>query len=170
MRKGHQHSTRLHDPPGAFFLAPPGRYPGRIAAPSPVSSQTRRHAAFPNAIVTITEQTSTTPCSAATDDAGHYAVPKVVPGLYTLVVEASGFKKYERIDIGVAPQQCATIDDLLGVGDVTETVSVTPGAAPIETDSADTGMIIASTDIQELPFNDRNLFDLSAADARRDSR
>ena len=60
-----------------------------------------------------------------------------MPGTYTVKVEAPGFKKYKQINIGVAIQQCITIDDLVEVGHINETVTVTAQAAVLQTDNAD---------------------------------
>jgi hypothetical protein len=50
-------------------------------------------AVVPNAKVTIRSEATGEGHTVTTDGAGHYTVPSLLPGLYTMVAEVSGFKK-----------------------------------------------------------------------------
>jgi len=54
--------------------------------------------------------------SIETNDSGDYAAPNLPPGLYTVIVEASGFKKVERAQIRLEVAKDARIDIALPAG------------------------------------------------------
>jgi protocatechuate 3,4-dioxygenase beta subunit len=63
--------------------------------------------------------------SAVTDDDGRYQIDKLVPGIYSLAIQATGFnrKRIEGIDLVHAPP--AVTDITLSAGSASETVMVT---------------------------------------------
>ena len=54
--------------------------------------------AVPNAKITLKNQATGLTREATTNESGVYAIPTVPPGMYTLSVEATGFKKFETKD------------------------------------------------------------------------
>src|SRR5947209_5575963 len=56
-------------------------------------------AVIPNATVTITNSATGVSRTVTTNQAGAYNAPQMQIGNYSLTVEASGFKKYERTGI-----------------------------------------------------------------------
>jgi trimeric autotransporter adhesin len=61
--------------------------------------------------------------TAVTNAAGEYAYVAVEPGTYTVRAALSGFKTYERKGLTIATQQFITLDLVLEVGAVEETVT-----------------------------------------------
>src|SRR5712692_7342472 len=59
---------------------------------------------------------------AATNDSGYYAITNIPAGLYTIVVEAPGFQRYESRDNKLDPSAVLAIDVALTVGSANETV------------------------------------------------
>jgi len=73
---------------------------------------------------------------------GDYEFLQVVPGLYRVVVEASGFKRYEANDLQLQVNNPATVNIVLEVGGTTQTVAVTAEAPLLNT--TDAGEAVAS--------------------------
>ena len=59
-------------------------------------------AVVPNAKVTITEINTNVIHSGQTNESGNYLFPNLPPGMYSVAVEAKGFKKETRKDISAA--------------------------------------------------------------------
>ena len=93
--------------------------------------------AIPNAKITLKNQANGTR-EATTNESG-LLDPTVPPGMYTLTVEAAGFKKYESKDNKVDPSVPANISAALSVGALTETVEVTATATQLQTESGALG-------------------------------
>src|SRR5687768_1032294 len=95
--------------------------------------------AIPSAAVTVTDVERNLPHTTATDTAGRYILPSLPPGMYSLTVEAAGFRKYTQPAFALAVQQQATINVELAVGDVTTAVEVAASAPLINTTAATLG-------------------------------
>src|SRR6185503_15133715 len=86
----------------------------------------------------------------------------LIPGTYTVKVEASGFQVMVRSNIELQVQQMARIDFLLAVGVTSQTVEVSGAVALLNTDDATLGTVIEQKRITDLPLNGRNFFSLVA--------
>ncbi|HVY95103.1 MAG TPA: TonB-dependent receptor [Bryobacteraceae bacterium] len=115
---------------------------------------------IPNASVTMTEDTTKTPHATQTDSDGHYVVPNLPPGPYTLNVKAPGFKDYRQTGIVLEVAHNIAINVSMSVGSVTETIEVTANADMVETKDSAIAQVMDPTKITELPLNGRNLTQL----------
>src|SRR5262245_4383958 len=95
---------------------------------------------------------------AVTNEEGNYKAPFLRPGVYSLSVEVTGFKKYVQDSITLNISQVATIDITLEAGNIAEQVVVTAQAPLIEAANADRGGIVDRQRVVELPLNARNPF------------
>src|SRR5437868_5961412 len=68
-----------------------------------------------------------------TNEAGEYVAPNLPPGDYKISVDATGFRKVERLGIRLEVAKDARIDFQLQPGSETEQVTVTAEAPLIET-------------------------------------
>ena len=95
------------------------------------------------------------------DDNGFYLVPSLPAGRYTISTAPGGFKKTvaEAVDLHVAENKVVNLD--LQVGQVSETVTVSSDAAPVETRSGGLGSLISEKQVTELPLNGRNYAQLA---------
>lgn len=95
------------------------------------------------------------------DDNGFYLVASLPAGTYTISTAPSGFKKTvaSAVDLHVSENKVVNLD--LQVGQVTETVTVTSEAAPVETRSGGLGSLISQKQVTELPLNGRNYAQLA---------
>ncbi len=91
---------------------------------------------------------------------GEYAFSLLPPGVYSLRVEQSGFKKSKhRITIEV--NQDARVDVSLETGLLTEEIVVIGGATPLKQDGAAQGAVIDNSQVTGLPLDGRNFLELS---------
>lgn len=113
-------------------------------------------AAIPRAKIVLKNQATGLTREASTNESGNFSIPTVPPGMYTLSVEAAGFKKYESKDNKVDPSVPANISAALSVGALTETVEVTATASQLQTESGALGKVIEGKQISDIQLNGRN--------------
>jgi hypothetical protein len=97
----------------------------------------------PGAIVTLTDAATNIPVTQKTDPHGSYTFNGLRPGTFNLVVESSGFRRYERRDLTLAVSQQAVVNVSLEIGTVTSTVEVTQAAPLLDTGNAAIGTTIS---------------------------
>ena len=113
-------------------------------------------AVVPGAQVTLTDIDTGYQQSMKTDKAGIYLIKTVSAGHYTLSVAASGFASYLQNGIVINAQEYATQNVKLEVAKVGLTVTVTAGAAMIDTTTPELGMTINQQSTVDLPLNGRD--------------
>jgi hypothetical protein len=91
-----------------------------------------------------------------TTDNGEYVAPLLPVGHYSVMVEASGFKKYSQTEIVVNASDRLTVDVILQPGAVTEVVAVEATPLQVELESPALEGLISGTQVRELPLNNRN--------------
>jgi len=75
-------------------------------------------AVIPGATVTLINVARGSEQQGSTNEAGNYAYPDVIPGVYTVRVSSEGFETKETTDLQVAIGQRAAVDVELAVGQV----------------------------------------------------
>ncbi len=95
-----------------------------------------------------------------TDSEGGYSAPNLIPGSYTVRVEAPGFNSVERKDIVVEVGSDVRVDIALQPGSQAQTVTVTGEVPMIDTTSATLGQTLDNQAISDLPVNGRNYQEL----------
>src|SRR3984893_3300214 len=91
-----------------------------------------------------------------TDEAGVYNAPTLIPGTYTVRVEAKGFKKMERQNVVLEVGKEVRVDLTVQPGEQNQTVTVTESIPLVETTNATLGGTLNNADINDLPLNGRN--------------
>jgi hypothetical protein len=94
--------------------------------------------------------------------AGEYQFLNLVPGMYRVEAEQSGFKKVTREDVEVTVSGAVRADLSMQLGDVTQTVEVSAAAPLLQTENANLSQVVNSRSVQELPVNGRNILNLTA--------
>ena len=122
-------------------------------------------AVVPGATITITNKSTGAQRTVNVGESGEFSVPGLQPSTYNIKVEKTGFSTYLMTDLELKINQVARIDVKLQAGQVTETVTVTGGAALLETDTGAVGQVIDEQRVRELPLNGRNLTQLAALSA-----
>lgn len=87
----------------------------------------------------------------ATTSAGTYSFPSLLPGKYTVTVEAPGFKKYIKNEVPVLADQDNVADAQLELGGATEMIEVSAGAVQVQTSSASLTNDFDANDVSNLP-------------------
>ena len=104
-----------------------------------------------DASVTVLNGSTGVEQSATTSSAGTYSFPSILPGLYTVTVEAKSFKKFIRKDVRVLTDQDNVADAKLEIGASTEVMEVVAGAAEVETTSSTINNNFNSRDVLNVP-------------------
>ncbi|MGH9665135.1 MAG: carboxypeptidase regulatory-like domain-containing protein, partial [Bryobacteraceae bacterium] len=90
------------------------------------------------------------------DNSGHFVFTEILPGTFSLTVDASGFEKFEQQEVVVSATERVALPVTLQVGEVTETVSVNGEVAQVQTTSAEHSGLITSREMQEIPLKGRS--------------
>jgi hypothetical protein len=96
-----------------------------------------------------------------TDTSGHYVVPFLTPGSYSVSISATGFAGAKETNIKIDVAQNREVDFALKVGAISEQVEVQAAATPLDTDTSTTGQVIDTRKVLDLPLNGRNPFSLA---------
>jgi outer membrane receptor protein involved in Fe transport len=110
--------------------------------------------------VTITNVDTGVARALETNDAGDYVAPSLPPGVYKLVVEATGFKKIERTGIRLEVAKDIRLDLTMQPGSVSEVVEVTEQIPLVESTNDTLGGTFANKSINDLPLNGRDFQNL----------
>ena len=113
-------------------------------------------APVPNARVTITDQQKNTKSEVVSNESGNYQKGQLIPGIYTVEVQAPSFKRALSRDIRVDIDQAARLDVSLQIGDVAQSIDVTAAAPLLQADRAEVATNFSSEQLQNLPTLDRN--------------
>jgi len=109
-------------------------------------------AVVPKAKVQIVEQNRGLTRDSLTNDSGLYTFPNLEPGVYRVMVEATGFQRFVRDNAEVQVNSTLRVDVELRPGNVTETIEVSAAPALLQTDRADTGRTIETRQVADLPL------------------
>src|SRR5918993_5237725 len=109
-------------------------------------------AAVPGATVTATEVQTNISRTAVTNESGYYLFASLQNGTYTVAAELEGFKKVQRQNLKVDVNTTVRVNLPLEVGQMTEAVTVSAETPVLQTDRTDTGRIIESKMVAELPL------------------
>jgi hypothetical protein len=124
--------------------------------------QDKQGAAIANATVTLVDQDKETKYTSQTDSQGRFVFPQLPPGLYTLTIEGSGFKKLERKDVTLNASDKMSLGDLaLEVGTVKETIEVQAEGAVLKTESAERSDALVGEQLQNVAVNSRSYLSLT---------
>lgn len=107
---------------------------------------------IPGASVTITEVNTNIASDVQTNQDGNFVFPRLRNGVYRIEAELTGFKKAVREGIQVQVNTTIRVDLGLTVGAVAETITVVGEPPLLQTDRTDTGRIIDSIVLQEIPL------------------
>ncbi len=118
-------------------------------------------AAVAKADVILVEEKTGATRTVHTNDDGFYNVPSLPAGVYTISSAPTGFKKTIATGVELHVNENKTVNLDLQVGQVTETVTVTSDAAPVEVRSGEVSSLISEKQVTELPLNGRNYAQLA---------
>ena len=111
---------------------------------------------IPKSKVVIKNEATSQEHQTSTNDSGYYTVTNLPPSLYTVTVEAAGFKKFESTHNRLDPNTALSLDATLTVGAATETVEVSATAAVLQTESAAVQDEVSGQQVSMQELNGRN--------------
>jgi hypothetical protein len=115
----------------------------------------------PGATVSITDTQRGLARTLTTDAAGEYNAPTLIPGTYTVRVEAKGFKALDRQNVVIEVGKEVRIDLTPEPGEQTQTVTVTEQISLVDAATPTLGGTLSNAEINDLPLNGRNYQNLS---------
>src|SRR5712691_3931647 len=121
----------------------------------------QKGAVVPRAEVSIQSEGTGISRTVNSDDNGFYLANSLPAGRYTVSTAPSGFKKTVAADVDLHVTENKVVNLDLQVGQVTETVTVSSDASPVETRSGEISSLITEKQVTELPLNGRNYAQLA---------
>lgn len=119
-------------------------------------------AVIPNVTVTATEVNKGIQFHARTNGVGEYTILNVTPGTYKITAAASGFATGVALNANLVIDQKLLQNFTLKPGAADTTVVVTSAPSLLQTQSSETGAVMQTQDILDLPLFGRNFYDLTA--------
>jgi outer membrane receptor protein involved in Fe transport len=116
----------------------------------------RSGAIVPGARVTLTSEATGTASNTVSTATGAYTFELVNPGAYSMRVESPGFAAQIVHGIQVHIQESVTQDYTLGVGDISQQVTVTSSVPLLQAESASIGQVVDGKQINDLPLVGRD--------------
>jgi hypothetical protein len=113
-------------------------------------------AILPGASVTVRNTDTGVTRTLAADDSGFYRAAALTPGPYDLVVELSGFVRYQRTGLTLTIGQEAVVNITMQLAALEESVTVTASAPLVETTKSALGATITRDQLDRLPLPGRN--------------
>lgn len=129
----------------AFGQGVSGRILGTIQDPT--------GAAIRRATVTVINQNTGVSTERKTNDTGQYLVENLIPGIYRIEVEATGFLKLISTENVVTVDNATRADFTLKIGQTSETVEVHGGAEVINTTDSSLGEVLDEKEVVTLPLS-----------------
>ncbi|HEY1985441.1 MAG TPA: carboxypeptidase-like regulatory domain-containing protein [Terracidiphilus sp.] len=121
--------------------------------------------AVPGATVKAIAQETGLSREGKSDAAGHYLIPLLPVGTYTVHVDATGFQSAESRDLRLQIDEARELDFSIVPATVVTTVAVTGDPVAIETANPSLGQVITSQEVSQLPLNGRDFVQLATLTA-----
>ncbi|MBE3132658.1 MAG: TonB-dependent receptor [Acidobacteria bacterium] len=118
-------------------------------------------AVLPGVTVTVTNIDTGASRTVVTNERGLFRAPLLPLGTYRVLAEIQGFKKFEQAGVTLAAGQTAVVDITMGVGNVTEVVSVTADAPIVDPGKIDLGRNLNEREVKMLPLVSRNPYNFA---------
>jgi hypothetical protein len=115
-------------------------------------------AVIPGAVVSLENDNTGVATVRNTTQAGQYLFDFVSPGVYTLAVQAEGFRQFVQQNILVQSRADVTVNAPLQIGAVAETITVTEAPVSVKFNTTTLELTLDTKTIRELPIIHRNPF------------
>lgn len=140
----------------AFGQTTTGRLSGVVSGPDGV---------LPNATVTAKDINTGKELTVTSKDDGAFLFPQVEFGTYTVTVTSQGFKTFIANDVKVDVGREYSLNPVLEIGNIQESVTVTAGADVVTASSAQISNTVSPQQIASLPLLARNPLTLTTLQA-----
>src|SRR5207247_2013586 len=113
---------------------------------------------IPGVTITLINEQTNVSRETTTNAVGEYSFPAVDPSAYTVRAVVAGFKTFERKGFRIGTQQFLTLDVILAVGALEESITVIGESPLIETANASTGEVLDTKSLESIPTAGRSVF------------
>jgi len=113
---------------------------------------------IPGVMVTLINEGTNVSRMTVSNERGEYVFAAVLPGTYTVRAVLQAFKTFERRGLTIGTQQFITVDLVMEVGTLEESISVTAAPPLVETSNASTGEVLQKKTLEALPALNRNAY------------
>jgi hypothetical protein len=120
--------------------------------------------ALPGTNVTLTNDATSVAVVRVTDAEGRYVFDFVDPGTYTIIAELSGFKKAEQKNVRVQQRDDVTVNLILEIGTLEETITVEAPPVAVQFNSSSSDLTLERQILDQVPISGRNPYSLSNLD------
>jgi len=110
--------------------------------------------------VTATNSATNYSQTTTSNSSGSFTIKELPPGLYNLTVTAGGFRDFSNKGVTINAGTITRVDAKMLVGQAKEVVEVSGEASIINTDDSKLASTVTATQIENLPLNGRNVYDL----------
>ena len=138
------------------FLACPARAQFNSGFTGIVVEQSE--AAVGGAKVVVINQDTQVSRYAITSESGDFRIASLPGGIYTIQVDAQGFKQWEQKGVVLESNEVKTLHPILGLSTQTTTVEVSGAVSAVETDKSNTSVELSETSIKDAPLLGRNVY------------
>ena len=147
----------------ALMIAPAlhGQATGSIAG----NVTDKSASAIPGAAIIATAEGTGLTRDTKADSSGHYLIPLLPVGTYTIHVDATGFQSAETKDLHLQVDEARELDFALFPATVVTTVAVVGDAVAVESANPSLGQVITSQEVSQLPLNGRDFVQLATLTA-----
>jgi hypothetical protein len=135
---------------------------GQVSSTAPISGTITdpNGAVISGASILVKSSATGLELKATSASNGTFTIPAVATGVYTVTIEAQGFKKTVVQDVKVDTATPATVNATLEIGAATESVVIQGGGEVLQTQSATVGTTLTGRQITETPLTSRDALDL----------
>src|SRR5262245_4645813 len=117
---------------------------------------------LPGVTVTILNAETGAERTVVTNEKGIFRAPLLPLGTYKVSAELPGFKKFEQTGVKLSVGQTQVVNATLGVGTVSETITVSAQDVPaVETSRIDIGHTMSELEVHNLPLVARNPYNFA---------
>lgn len=117
-------------------------------------------AAVAGAKITLTNRATNLSVTTTTNGTGVYNARELPIGVYKITVEAAGFKTFANEGVTLDAGTIARVDVKMVLGQAREVIEVSGEASQVNTEEAKLATTVTATQIENLPLNGRNVYDL----------
>src|SRR5262245_1988424 len=115
-----------------------------------------RGSGVPGATVTITNTGTNVSETVKTNSSGYYSQTRLIPGRYSVKIEAGGFKTALVETVVVSVDTASEAKVVLQPGEISEQITISASAPTLMTDRSDVSVIFENRQVTDLPVLDRN--------------
>jgi hypothetical protein len=116
---------------------------------------------IPGAKITLINEETRVDRTTTTESTGNFVFTAVLPGRYTVSVEAQGFKRLEKTNLIITATERLSAGELvLDVGGVAESVTVTSQGTPVQVASQERSAVLTNTQMSMLMSRSRDFVSL----------